>query len=327
MSSKNKNNKRLCTSYSSSDSEDDSVFPSFLVIKSQTEKSIGDLSPFVVEKVVLGVCGTPKNVKTLKSGDLLVEVSKRQQAINLLNLKKCFDLPVTVTAHNSLNSSKGVIRCPSLKNDTDEEILTYLKSQKVSHVRRIKVKRDGNLCNTNTFVITFNQPNLPSTIKVGFQVVRVDVYIPNPLRCFNCQKFGHHESNCRQKKRCAFCGEIGHAEDEDSSCVAKFPSCCNCSGKHPTHSRECPTWHQEKNILKVKYTQNLSFPEARRLVENASSSSTTSYAGVLKRTTCDASTQTCDASTQTTPITSSSSSTTTAKTSSPTTLFSFLFRK
>ena len=230
--SSNKNNKRHCPSYSSSDSEDDGMFPSFLVIKSDTDKQVGSLSPFVIEKVVLGVCGTPKSVKTLKSGDLLLEITKRQQAINLLNMKKFFEIPVTVTAHSSLNSSKGVIRCPSLKNDSEEDILSYLKSQKVSHVRRIKVKRDGNICNTNTFVVTFSQAKLPSTIKVGFEVTRVDVYIPNPLRCFKCQKFGHHESNCRQSKRCAYCGLVGHEEDEESSCEAKYPLCCNCSGKH-----------------------------------------------------------------------------------------------
>ena len=26
--------------------------------------------------------------------------------------------------------------------------------------------------------------------------VKVDVYIPNPLRCYNCQVFGHHENKC-----------------------------------------------------------------------------------------------------------------------------------
>ena len=160
-------------------------------------------------------------------------------------MKMFFEIPVTVTAHSSLNSSKGVIRCPSLKNDSEEDILSYLKSQKVSHVRRIKVKRDGNICNTNTFVVTFSQAKLPSTIKVGFEVTRVDVYIPNPLRCFKCQTFGHHESNCRQSKRCAYCGLVGHEEDEESSCEAKSPLCCNCSGKHPAYSRECPTCHQE----------------------------------------------------------------------------------
>ena len=26
---------------------------------------------------------------------------------------------------------------------------------------------------------------------------RVEKFIPNPLRCYNCQKYGHHEDNYR----------------------------------------------------------------------------------------------------------------------------------
>ena len=39
--------------------------------------------------------------------------------------------------------------------------------------------------------------------------VNVEVYVPNPLRCYNCQFFGHHESRCTRKKVCANCGEVG----------------------------------------------------------------------------------------------------------------------
>ena len=49
-------------------------------------------------------------------------------------------------------------------------------------IRRISVLRDGAKKPTNTFVITFNSPVLPSVVKIGFMQVKVDVYIPNPLR-------------------------------------------------------------------------------------------------------------------------------------------------
>ena len=76
----------------------------------------------------------------MKSGQLLVEVARPQQAKSLLRTTKFFNLTVKVTAHSTLNSCKGIIRCPSLQKDTDEEILDYFKSknQKVTHVRRIK---------------------------------------------------------------------------------------------------------------------------------------------------------------------------------------------
>ena len=54
----------------------------------------------------------------------------------------------------------------------------------VTDVRRINVHRDGVLKPTNTFVFTFNTPELPTVVKIGFIQAKVDVYVPNPLRCY-----------------------------------------------------------------------------------------------------------------------------------------------
>ncbi|GBO11583.1 hypothetical protein AVEN_202519-1 [Araneus ventricosus] len=34
-------------------------------------------------------------------------------------------------------------------------------------------------------------------------------FIPNPLRCFKCQRFGHSQTNCRGTLTCARCAEKG----------------------------------------------------------------------------------------------------------------------
>ena len=48
---------------------------------------MADLSPFVIEKCIQSIVGHPKNIKKLKSGDLLLEVDRKQQVENLLNKK------------------------------------------------------------------------------------------------------------------------------------------------------------------------------------------------------------------------------------------------
>jgi len=40
--------------------------------------------------------------------------------------------------------------------------------------------------------------------------VPVSPYIPNPLHCFKCQKFGHGKNACRGRETCATCGQVGH---------------------------------------------------------------------------------------------------------------------
>ena len=67
--------------------------------------------------------------------------------------------------------------------------------QGVTDVRRITVRRNGVTKLTNTYALTFNSPNLPTVAKIGFMQVKVDVYIPNPLRCYHCEVFGHHKKN------------------------------------------------------------------------------------------------------------------------------------
>ena len=104
-------------------------------------------------------------------------------------------------------------------------------------VRRIKVRRDDALKDTNTFVFTFNTSVLPKQLKVAFLRVSVDPYIPNPLRCYACQVFGHHENKCHREEICANCGQPKHSADETD---CKRPAkCFNCNEDHPANSKQC----------------------------------------------------------------------------------------
>ncbi|GBN76197.1 hypothetical protein AVEN_111971-1, partial [Araneus ventricosus] len=106
-------------------------------------------------------------------------------------------LPVPVGAHSTLNSSKGVITCGELFLIRTEEITEDLKCQGVTHVRRIKIRREGKLLDTKHLVLTFHSPKLPQSIKAGYMNLAVKPYIPNPLRCFKCQRIGHSKLACR----------------------------------------------------------------------------------------------------------------------------------
>ena len=131
-------------------------FPKFLVIQSKEEKQITSLSPFIIEKQIESLIGTPKNVKKLKNGTLLVETNRKSQSENLLKITKFFNLNVTVTEHKILNSCKGIIRDRMLKHETEENITEYLKQQGVTACKHFTIKKDGNLIETNTLLLTFN---------------------------------------------------------------------------------------------------------------------------------------------------------------------------
>ena len=178
---------------SDSDSESDAgspglsvlpTWPTFLRIESVDEnKPISKLSPFAIQKGIQGLAGEPKTVKKLRSGSLLVEVTKQVHSRNLLRCNIMVDIPVKVSPHRSLNTSKGIIRSRDLEGCPDDEILHELKEQGVIDVKRISVRRNGQMKETNTFILTFAMTILPSSVKAGYLSIRVDQYIPNPLRC------------------------------------------------------------------------------------------------------------------------------------------------
>ena len=56
-------------------------------------------------------------MKKLKNQTLLIETSRKTQTENLVKMKTFFNLPVTVSEHHTLNSSKGIIRDRALKGE------------------------------------------------------------------------------------------------------------------------------------------------------------------------------------------------------------------
>ena len=104
-------------------------------------------------------------------------------------------------------------------------------------------------------------PELPKEITVGYLKVKVALFVPNPTRCFNCNKFGHTGQCCKVAAKCPDCGKDKH----EGHCEGP-KLCSNCNGPHTSAAKDCPVWQKEKEIQCV-CVEKLSFPEARQLVE------------------------------------------------------------
>ena len=144
------------------------------------------------------------------------------------------------------------------------------------------MKKEGKVIPTNTLFLTFNQPDMPKEIKVGDLTVKVDPFVTNLLRRFNCKKFGTQASVAKQQQNV---NGVGKKEDEEQSDGPQI--CCNCNGPHAASAKDCPVWKKEKEIQRIRVEKRISFPETRQLVEakfpSTGLTSALSFADVLDR--------------------------------------------
>ncbi|GFO46829.1 RNA-directed DNA polymerase from mobile element jockey [Plakobranchus ocellatus] len=151
-----------------------------MVISSRGSAKVADRSPFKIHRELKSILGDETiEVTKLGSGDLMVELKSNDQAKKLGAIATFLDIPVTVSPHKSLNSSKGVIRSRDLRCCSEEEMVEELSG--VTHARRIKVRRGEDKIQTDTVVLTSDSPKPPSRIRAGYLTLDVRPYVPLPM--------------------------------------------------------------------------------------------------------------------------------------------------
>lgn len=259
-------------------SRNDESIPKYFVIKRE-EGDFSKVNPFVIAKIINESVGSVTNIKKVREG-LLIETANRKQAENLIGLTRFGEFPVQVVPHSTLNYSKGVINCRDLLNSSINEIKEYLWDQGVIDAQRITIKKGEAIHNTASIILTFNKTKLPDRVHVAFYSLPVRHYIPAPLRCFRCQKFGHSSTSCQGEQICV-CGKPLHVGVECETPI----KCINCEGSHSTKSKNCPVYKYELAIQTLKVTKRLSYFEAKREVQVNSPHVNTSYARVVSKST------------------------------------------
>ena len=199
-----------------------SPYVKFMVISSQDNRKVAAKSPFKINRE-------------------LVRILKLERVSSFL------DVPVTVRPHKSLNTSRGVIKHSDFQDCTEEEFVDEFPD--VIHARRIHVRKGDARIPTNTIVLTFDCPKPPKSLRAGYLTVPVRPYIPFPMRCFKCHKFGHGKDKCRRPN--ALCGRCGKEQADQHQCTAAA-HCINCKGDHPAFIKQCPKFLEEQAILRYK---------------------------------------------------------------------------
>ena len=105
---------------------------------------------------------------------------------------------------------------------------------------------------TKTLFLTFGSSELSKEITVGYLKVKVVLFVPNPMHCFNCNKCGHTSQRCKVDAKCTGCGKDKH----EGQCEGPR-LCSNCNGPHASSAKDCPVWQKEKEILLIAMVPTL----------------------------------------------------------------------
>lgn len=237
------------------------IGPKYLVMKRiKSKETLVNVSPFLIKKVIDSLCGSEVELcKKLRSGDILIKSKSFTQAAKLITLTALSPtIEVEVTEHSTLNYTKGVVFSYDLKKIDEEEILEELKPQNICGVKKIlKRDTDKTLKETGLMIITFSSITLPEEINIGYEKVKVRPYIPLPLRCKNCLRFGHLSAACKNNKTCPDCAKNFHIDEEEDETCSFEKSCINCKDnglencKHAAYDKTCPIFLKEKEIQAI----------------------------------------------------------------------------
>lgn len=113
------------------------------------------------------------------------------------------DKPVTFSLHTIISSSREVINEPDLIDLSEEELLKGFGAERITAVQSINIRCDNKDIPTRNIILPFNSTSRGN--KSGYLRCKIRLYRPNPLRCFNCQWYGHGAKTCRGKATCSKC--------------------------------------------------------------------------------------------------------------------------
>lgn len=245
-------------------------FSRFLIItnsSTDTDKTpIANRNPIIIGKAIDAITTQYKDIKALRNGDLLIQVNKKEIADRLAKCKSLGPIPVEINYHQSLNSCQGRVYSYNIIELEEDDILDSLKKFSVTHVKKMyKIQGEKQIA-TGAAILTFDAPQPPKEIKMGWQILVVDPYFPNPMICKKCQRIGHTKNHCKEiTSLCATCAETTpHGEE----CTRVF--CVNCmTAEHPSKDRSCPVFIREKTVMIIKTMKRCTIKEAKEEYTNS----------------------------------------------------------
>lgn len=255
-------------------------------INSGTATGVRAISPLVAYKQIEKNINPLKEYTTRNRDGSFNIVVPRAEVTLVTHISQIGPIPVIIEKHPFRNKCRGTVHTWDSVRMTETEILNSLKASRVTKVVKKKYtnKDTKNREFSGELLLTFDSDTLPAVIKLGWLNLEPQQYLPKPLQCNKCFRFGNQcfefeptfTPKCTGKEKCGWCGEETgeekHPTETGEKC-GKTKKCIQCKGNHQSWSKYCPAYIFECDILATKETQRISYKQAKKVVDTQISGS------------------------------------------------------
>lgn len=258
----------------------------YLVISPSTDNqdAIRKANPFRISNFLKKHChgDSLREVKAINKGRQLLVILKNKETADILLKQNVIpgpnnsQIPISITESDKLGTKQGVFLCHNTDDMTDDEIIENLNASnadmKIVSIQRLKRKNEkGDWIDSSSVVVTMRCSEIPKEIRVGWMIQPMRPFIPDPMRCFRCNKLGHTSKRCNEKKEeernCINCNQSQHTAPRVR--CEREPKCANCnSSDHNSAFRGCPKYILEKRVNEIMVTRGYARREASAIAAN-----------------------------------------------------------
>lgn len=201
-----------------------------------------------VENILLKEDGPiPQQVKVRNNKMYITfnDHSDMERAKNILSKSDAEELPCTSFTPLKVKSAAVVLHVDISNMEELRSKITHrnpLISSCIEDIKIIHKKQDET--NGHVKLILSSSSARDALLSKGKLFVDNTAYRVVPIdpnrevkRCFNCQRYGHTQQNCRSATpTCGKCAESHRTRD----CSSNVLKCANCKANHQTGDRRCP---------------------------------------------------------------------------------------